>query len=116
VLKDVQELLLAACASADPPEFVRAALASRVAPYTAAERAMLAALDGDGLRLSRLLVQKLRLERLLLGDAAAAAAFAQDAEAFVLRFRRYCEAVPPTAVFPSEEAALFAAFERQRPH
>jgi len=38
--------------------------------------------------------------------------FAMDvAEVTIARFRRYCEQVPPTAVFPSEEAALFAAFE-----
>ena len=112
MLKDVQELLLAACVGADPTAFLRAALAADAGRLTLEERAMLADLDGDGLRLTRLLVQKLRLERLLVGDPAAAADFAADAEAFVLRFRRYCEAVRPTAVFPSDEAAAFQTFER----
>jgi hypothetical protein len=122
VLKDVQELLMAAIASPDPVAHLRAELlaigeaekaqtpgAARLSPQ---ELSMLGHLDGDGLRLTRLLVQKLRLERLLLGDPAAAAALEQDAAAFVVRFRQYCAAVPPTAVFPSEEAAAFQAFER----
>ncbi|MCA8952657.1 MAG: hypothetical protein KDE27_24305 [Planctomycetes bacterium] len=113
MLTDVQQLLARACWQREPIEWLRATLRDAApARLTAAEQAMLLALDGDGLRVTRLLLQKLRLERLLRADAAAAAALASDEAGFVERFRRYCDAVPPTAVFPSEEAALFAAFAR----
>lgn len=111
-LRQLQDLVLAACLRTDPAGWLQQQLDAGALAAAPAERALLAGLvaQADGLRLTRLLVQKLRLERLLRGDAAAARAFASDAAAFVPRFRRYCEQVPPTAVFPSEEAALFAAF------
>ncbi|MGE3174182.1 MAG: hypothetical protein AB7O97_16255 [Planctomycetota bacterium] len=116
MLSHVQRALLAACAAADPVAHLRGALAAPDAAerFTTAERALLAAVDADGLRLTRLIVQKLRLERLLRGDPAAAGAFARDAAAFLAEFKRYCAAVPPTAMFPSEEAALFARFTPTR--
>lgn len=112
MLSDVQHLLAHACWQREPHAWLQAQLAVAT-PGTlhADERAMLLALDADGLRVTRILLQKLRLERLLRGDSVAAAALAADEVAFVARFRRYCDQVPPTAVFPSEEAALFAAFE-----
>lgn len=115
MLTDVQHLLARACWQREPHAWLQAQLGS-AAPGTLREdeRAMLLALDADGLRVTRLLLQKLRLERLLRGDPVAAAALAADEVAFVARFRRYCEHVPPTAVFPSEEAAQFAAFEGGR--
>lgn len=111
MLIDVQRLLLTACWQRDPAAWLRAQLAADPGSCTDAERAMLLAADPDGLRVTRLLLQKLRLERLLRGDPAAAAAFAADQDAFVEGFRRYCDAVPATAVFPSEEASAFAEFE-----
>jgi hypothetical protein len=111
VLNDVQRLLLQACWQREPAEWLAAQLGTGpCGGLTAGERAWLLAASADGLRMTRLLLQKLRLERLLRGDPAAAAAYAADEAAFAARFRRYCEQVPPTAVFPSEEAAAFAAF------
>lgn len=75
----------------------------------AAERTMLASLDADGLRLTSLLVHKLRFERLLRGDPRARAQFSADPAGFTGRFDRFVVQVPPTAVFPAEEAALFQA-------
>lgn len=113
MLSTVQQLLVRACHAADPSAFLRERLDAEAPNLDPDERAMLQALDDDGLRLTRLLVRKLRLERLLRGDPAAAAAFAADPAAFLAGFRRYCDEVAPTAVFPSEEAAAFAAHARR---
>jgi len=110
VLSEVQRLLVAACWQREPKAWLERELARAELPLTAAERAALAAVDADGLAVTRLLVQKLRLQRLLLGDQAAAAAFAHDAAAFLATFRAYVDAVPAVAVFPSEEATAFRAF------
>jgi hypothetical protein len=110
VLRDLQRVLLAACLQPDPAAFLRETLARGDHGLSADEQAMLRAPGADGLRLSHVLVMKLRLERLLRGDARAAAAARADPVAFMARFARYTATVPPTAVFPSEEAALFAAF------
>jgi hypothetical protein len=118
VLSELQRVLLTACLQREPAPWLLAMLERGDLALTAAERELLAALgnSADGMRLTRLLVEKLRLERLLRGDPELAAAFVRDEAAFVARFRRYCDAVPPTAVFPSEEAAAFAAFERAAAH
>jgi len=86
-----------------------AALAAAVDdPNLAPElRAALRAADPDGLRLSALFIARLRFERLLQGDTDAAARFEADPESFTAEFRRYHAAVPPTAFFPQQEAALF---------
>ena len=110
MLRDLQRVLLAACLQPDPAAFVRGALARGDHGLSADEQAMLRAAGADGLRLSHVLVMKLRLERLLRGDANGAAAARADPVAFMGQFARYAAAVPPTAVFPSEEASLFAAF------
>jgi len=111
VLSCVQELLVLACAQREPHGFLRRELERTDLPLTAAERTALRAVDADGLRITRLLVQKLRLQRLLAGDAGAGARLAADPAAFLSVFTAYTAAVPATAVFPSEEAAAFRAFE-----
>lgn len=73
-------------------------------------RRALGQVDPDGLRLSALLVARLRFERLLRGSPPAERLFDEDPAAFAALFRRYHRAVPPTAFFPRGEAALFAAF------
>jgi hypothetical protein len=108
VLSELQRVLLQACLAADPVAFLGAELARADLPLDAAERAWLAGLDADGLRLTRLLVHKLRFERLLRGAPALRAAFAADPEGTAARWEAYAAAVPPAAVLPAEEAALFA--------
>ena len=117
MLSELQRVLLRACLQREPAAWLAAELARGDQPLLADERELLRALasSADGMRLTRLLVEKLRLERLLRGDTGLAAAFVRDQAAFVARFRRYCDQVPPAAVFPSEEAAAFAAFERASP-
>ena len=66
--------------------------------------------DADGARLAAVLVARLRFERLVQGSNGARTWFERDPRGFATAFRRYQAAVPPTAVFPSEEARLFAAW------
>ena len=108
MLKDVQQLLIDALLSPDPAAFVRAHADDVHRQLSADERTALTGLDDAGLRVTRVLVRKLRLQRLLAGDPASAASCAADPAAFAERFRAYEAAVPPRAVFPGEEAAQFA--------
>ncbi len=64
-------------------------------------------IDADGLALSRLLVAKLRFERLLGGSAAAARWFETDPKQFTAAFDSYHNQVSARAFFPSEEALEF---------
>ena len=61
-----------------------------------------------GLRMTALLVAKLRFERLLRGSPEAEAWFDRAPEAFTAAFHRYHVEVPPAAFFPREEGAAFA--------
>lgn len=69
--------------------------------------ACLAAVDEEGLRLSALLVAKLRFERLLQGSAKLGEQFAEDAASFSAEFKRYHLEVQARARGPAEEAACF---------
>jgi len=73
-------------------------------------RASLLAADPDGLRLTALLVAKLRFERVIRGSSAAGAWFDRDPAAFSAAFRRYHAAVPPSEPFPAAEARSFLAW------
>ncbi|MBK8101546.1 MAG: hypothetical protein IPK26_31075 [Planctomycetes bacterium] len=108
MLAELQRLLLLACGQPEPTIWLRARLHAAGPELTAAERAMLANLDADGLRLTALLVHKLRFERLLRGDPALRTLFAADPVGFTRRFDRYVATTAATAVFPAEEASLFA--------
>jgi hypothetical protein len=68
--------------------------------------------DADGVRLTALLVARLRFERLLRGSRLAAAWFEADAAGFTAAFAAYHEAVVPLAFFPREEAWRFFAWGR----
>lgn len=63
-----------------------------------------------GLQLAALLIARLRFERLQHGDDGARAHFDRDPADFADRFRRYHHAVPPSAAFPQDEAALYRTF------
>lgn len=76
-------------------------------------RASLLAADADGLRLTALLVAKLRFERVIRGSSAAGAWFDRDAPAFSAAFRRYHAAVPPSEPFPAAEAKSFLTWALQ---
>jgi hypothetical protein len=76
----------------------------------AEQRELLASIDEDGLRMTSLLVTKLRFERLLRGSAEAESWFERDPREFSKAFKQYHKEVPPTAFFPPEEAQLFQAW------
>jgi hypothetical protein len=77
------------------------------------QRELLASIDEDGLRMTSLLVTKLRFERLLRGSAEAEQWFEEDPRDFARAFKQYHKEVPPTAFFPPEEAKLFRAWCEQ---
>jgi hypothetical protein len=74
------------------------------------ERALLEAIDRDGLRITALLVARLRFERLMNGSRAAAEWFEQDPRAFTAAFKRYHTAVAPLSTMPLHEARAFEAW------
>jgi hypothetical protein len=63
--------------------------------------------QADGVRITALLVARLRLERLLRASADAREWYESDLRGFTEAFRAYHAAVPPTAFFPAGEARLF---------
>ena len=108
----VEQALARALMARDPVLALRRA--ARDARLPAAMRRALSACDPDGLRLSALLVLKLRFERLMRGSPEAQAWFDRDAAGFARAFRRYHSQVPPTAFFPPAEARLFRAWLGRR--
>jgi hypothetical protein len=103
-----EELLAAALTAVDPCGALAAA--ARDPSLSATARARLATIDEDGFRISALLVARLRFERLLHGHPAVPDWLDRDAAGFTETFRQYHAAVPPTAFFPPDEAATFAAW------
>ena len=102
----LERVLVEALRAADPPARLQRAIAED-AELTDAERAWLAAVDADGLRLGALQVARLRWARLLRGAEAVRRWAAQDEATFAVVFRQYHREVPMTATAPEEEAALF---------
>mgnify|MGYP001004277167 CR=1 FL=1 len=76
--------------------------------------AALGQIDSDGLRMTALLVARLRFERLIQGSPQANRWFEEDAASFAETFRTYHAQTPMRAFFPREEAEDFARFCRKR--
>ncbi|WP_437938133.1 hypothetical protein [Sorangium sp. So ce341] len=100
-----EELVARAMTAEDPVAALRAAAGDPALPP--ALRRALNGVDEDGVRMSALLVARLRFERLLRGSPEAEAWFDREPAAFSAAFRRYHAEVPPTAFFPPGEARLF---------
>jgi hypothetical protein len=109
VLRAVQSILLRALTSEDPAAALAPLLAD--AELTDQERTWLRGLDADGLRMTGLMLKKLRFERLTRADDEMAELFAQSPDEFVRRFAAYAEAVPPRAYFPDQEAAIYRRWQ-----
>jgi hypothetical protein len=105
-----ERILADALRAPDPVAALRAAAAEPGLP--AALRQALANANEDGVRLSALLVARLRFERLIHGSPAAARWFEEDAAGFTAAFRRYHQEVPARSFFPSGEARLFEEWRR----
>jgi hypothetical protein len=88
----------------------RLAAAMRAEDPVAAVRALHPGADADGVRMTALLVARLRFERLVRGSAAAEAWFDRDPADFARAFRRYHAEVAPRAFFPADEAELFESW------
>jgi hypothetical protein len=104
-LERFEEILARALLAEDPWRELQAAIADPATPEGVREA--LGQVDEDGLRISGLLVAKLRFERLMNGSRRAAEWFETDPSAFTEAFRRYHAAVAPTEIFPSFEARHF---------
>jgi hypothetical protein len=74
------------------------------------DRALLEPIDRDGLRITALLVARLRFERLMNGSREAAEWFEEDPRAFTAAFKRYHTAVAPLSTIPKLEARAFEAW------
>jgi len=70
-------------------------------------------LDPDGVRITGLLVAKLRFERIINGSATATRWFVAEPAAFAAAFRGYHHSHPPIDQSPASEAASFAAWCRK---
>jgi hypothetical protein len=104
----LQRAMADALCAADPVAAMRAPAGQP--GLDEATRAALRAADPDGLRLTALLVAKLRFERIIRGSSAASAWFDADPAAFSAAFRRYHGEMPPTTHFPAAEAASFLSW------
>jgi hypothetical protein len=106
MLKAVQRVLLRALLSEDPAAELRLQLreATDLRPE---ERETLSRIDGDGLRLTQLLVKKLRFERLTEAIPELADLFTRDPQAFLRQFDAYTSAVAPEGYLPDQEAELY---------
>ena len=113
MLSELERVLVAALHDEHPVERLRELVAAS-GRLTSDERDRLLAADADGLRVTSLILRKLRLERVIGGDAELAAACDADPVAFADAFRRYAAAVPPTAEFPADEARAFRRFVEGR--
>jgi hypothetical protein len=71
------------------------------------DRELLEPIDRDGLRMSALLVARLRFERLMHGSQRAGEWFERDPRSFAAAFKRYHAAVAPLSMFPPQEARAF---------
>jgi hypothetical protein len=78
------------------------------------ERAWLEQFDADGLRMTALMVQKIRFERLTRGDSEAAAWFERDPDGFMHAYQTYVDEVESTAYFPEQEAELFRSWRQKK--
>ncbi len=113
-LRRFETLLARALCAREPVAALRRAARDRQLDVDLRKR--LASVDEDGFRVSALLVVRLRFERLLRGSPEAEEWFERDGQSFAAAFRDYHEAIPPTAFFPRDEAALFAAWHAGQSH
>ena len=108
VLAAYERLFARTFASRDPVAVLRAAREDETVPGEL--RNALAGADETGVRLTGLIVTRVRFERLLNGSVRAARWFESDPRGFAAAFKRYQDEVEPTAAFPPDEARAFEAW------
>ena len=109
--RQYEELIHRVLRNPDPARAMQAA--REQLPENHPIAAALSQVDKDGLRMTALLMAKLRFERLVQGSEQANRWFEEDAEGFALAFRNYHAEIPMRAFFPREEAADFARWQKQ---
>jgi hypothetical protein len=107
-----EELLAQAMTAPDPAATLQQHSADPALPRSL--RRALSAVDPDGVRLTALLVAKLRFERLLRACGEAERRFREDPAAFARLFRGYHESTPLHDYFPAREAQRFLAYLASR--
>jgi hypothetical protein len=106
MLRAVQRILLRALLHEDPEAELRRLL-EEATDLTPAERRGLERIDADGLRLTHLLVKKLRFERLIAAVPELAELYALEPQKFLRLFDAYTSAVNPEGYLPDQEGELF---------
>ncbi len=108
MLDELQAVLVSCCTAPDSAAALAEARGSHpeLAPW-------LETVDVEGLRLTGLLIRKLRFERIVRGDSSLAARFEAAPADFTAMFRKYLVAESPSCVFPEDEAARFRRFIAQ---
>lgn len=109
---DLERAYGAALCAEDPVEAVRALAADPAWPTDA--RTVLARADADGIRMTGLLIAKVRFERLLNGSGTAIRWFVGDGPGFAAAFRAYHYGERPTEHAPAGEARRFHAWRDDR--
>ncbi|MCU0864333.1 MAG: hypothetical protein MUC36_11100 [Planctomycetes bacterium] len=110
MLSELQRVLVQALRTPDPRGWLQAYVLQPDCTLSATERTMVAALPDDGLRLTRLIVRKLRMQRLLQADGDANRLCTQEPARFAKQFAAYDAAVPLQSIFPSDEAKAFRSW------
>ncbi len=110
-LEAYEQLFSRAFSSRDPLAVLRSARDDAATPTTLREA--LSSLDEHGVRLSSLIVTRLRFERLLNGSRWAGEWFERDPAEFTAAFKRYQDEIPPQASFAQDEARAFEAWRRR---
>jgi hypothetical protein len=103
-----ERALARAMVSGDPVKALAVAARDRRLPAELRKR--LTQADPDGVRLSALLIARLRFERLLNGNLEASRWFEADPAGFSEAFREYHRSVAPSAFLPTKEAKLFRSW------
>lgn len=111
MLRRMQEIVVRALTHTDPAGELKRIL-SESTDLTDEERSALGRLDAEGLRLSHLLLYKIRFEQLLRGHHGVAELFARDPDEFMRLFRAYTAAVPSTSFLTDEEGQRFEDWRR----
>ncbi|MBL4848578.1 MAG: DUF692 family protein [Planctomycetes bacterium] len=102
-----REVLLGAVLADDSPHALSEDLDRRADSLL---REAFAGIDEEGLRLTTLIVKRLRCERILLGDGRCRVDFEADPRDFTERFRSYDRLSPSSTPWPAGESVAFASY------
>jgi hypothetical protein len=111
VLSEFQRILALALHDAAPRERLREL--AQDAALTSDERGLLEAIDDDALKLTSLVVRKLRFERVLRGSPEVREELERDPDRVRGELRAYVREVPPRFGFPDDEARAFEVHRRR---